>query len=481
MTEKELKEALSPEYFKKLQVQKADVKRKITAFTINREKIRNDLIYQESIPGKYDDGVRVITSSAISDNMLDIIGTSERLWKSEISRMKLQKRKLAAAEHEYYRLAISMDILPAEYRELLVALYTKKQKWERIEQVFRLTHAELAEKRRVAAEIVLYLVNSNMTIAELKAMRLIEKEEKTMSKGKAIIIGIDHGYGYMKTANTIMISGVKQLPVEPPFSNSILNYDHKIYCVGQHRQNHGADKTVNQSYYLLTLAAIAAEMRKRNRRQGDVILAVGLPYSFYSVQNKSFREYLMKNRDAQYSFEGLWYHIHIVDVKVYPQGFPVIAKYLDQMSGVYTIVDIGSRTTEVLTFKDGCVQHEYCFSFERGMIQCIELIQKEFLSKYQITLEEEWIQEILIGNPADGLNEGQKQFIEALTEYFTDEIQAELEAKGINLEIAKVTYCGGGAAIIAKYGKYREGLTEFITDIHANAKGYEYLAGGTMD
>ena len=44
MTEKELKEALSPEYFKKLQVQKADVKRKITAFTINREKIRNDLI-----------------------------------------------------------------------------------------------------------------------------------------------------------------------------------------------------------------------------------------------------------------------------------------------------------------------------------------------------------------------------------------------------------------------------------------------------
>lgn len=41
------------------------------------------------------------------------------------------------------------------------------------------------------------------------------------------IIGIDHGYGNLKTANTVTPSGVKIHESEPPFKKDVLEYDGK--------------------------------------------------------------------------------------------------------------------------------------------------------------------------------------------------------------------------------------------------------------
>lgn len=34
---------------------------------------------------------------------------------------------------------------------------------------------------------------------------------------------------------------------------------------------------------------------------------------------------------------------------------------------------------------------------------------------------------------------------------------------------------GGGAIVMEKYGKYSKEMTTIISDIHSNAKGYEFI------
>ena len=52
-------------------------------------------------------------------------------------------------------------------------------------------------------------------------------------------------------------------------------------------------KTSNDNYYLLTMAAIAQEIRyRRGERKTDVVLAAGLPLASFGREKKGFREYL---------------------------------------------------------------------------------------------------------------------------------------------------------------------------------------------
>ena len=80
-------------------------------------------------------------------------------------------------------------------------------------------------------------------------------------KNKPVVIGIDHGYGNMKTAHCCFRTGI--MPIdgnEPVFSSDILTYDGKSYVVGQGHKEFTPDKMLDQDYYLLTLAAIAREL-----------------------------------------------------------------------------------------------------------------------------------------------------------------------------------------------------------------------------
>lgn len=55
-------------------------------------------------------------------------------------------------------------------------------------------------------------------------LKIISKEKKRMIKfNDTFIIGIDHGYGNLKTANTVTPPGVKIHESEPPFKRTFLN------------------------------------------------------------------------------------------------------------------------------------------------------------------------------------------------------------------------------------------------------------------
>ncbi len=106
-----------------------------------------------------------------------------------------------------------------------------------------------------------------------------------------ITIGVDHGYAAMKTAHCSFPSGLAEYEHEPYTQKNVLCYDGKYYVVGSGRQPLQKDKTTDENYYLLTLAAIAKEIAYRNApTTTPVILAAGLPLtSFGGRRNHSGR------------------------------------------------------------------------------------------------------------------------------------------------------------------------------------------------
>ena len=72
------------------------------------------------------------------------------------------------------------------------------------------------------------------------------------------IIAVDHGYGNIKTANTVTPTGVTAYETEPIFSGNILEYGGIYYRIGEGHKEFIADKALDEDYYILTLPVFLA-------------------------------------------------------------------------------------------------------------------------------------------------------------------------------------------------------------------------------
>ena len=80
----------------------------------------------------------------------------------------------------------------------------------------------------------------------------------------SIIIGIDHGYYAIKTAHCSFPAGLTSYGEHEPYTRQgLLEFGGCFFVCGSGRQPIQRDKTANDNYYLLTLAAIAKEIRQR--------------------------------------------------------------------------------------------------------------------------------------------------------------------------------------------------------------------------
>ena len=107
-----------------------------------------------------------------------------------------------------------------------------------------------------------------------------------------IIIGIDHGYGNIKTANHCFKTGITTHDSEPLFTKDMLTYNGKYYLIGEGHKEFLPEKQNDEDYYILTLAAIATELSDSNQTEADVIIAAGLPLTWTSGQKADFAAYL---------------------------------------------------------------------------------------------------------------------------------------------------------------------------------------------
>lgn len=231
------------------------------------------------------------------------------------------------------------------------------------------------------------------------------------------VIGIDHGWSMMKSVSEVFVTGIKEITTIPALYKDTLEYKGKYYRVGTNRQEVKDTKTEDDSFKLLTYAAIAKELKRRGLKESKVFLAVGLPLTRFGVEKKPFINYLMEEKDVTFIFEQVSYHIVIDNVVVFPQCYAAVADRLPSFAKKTLVVDIDERYQKII--------------------------------KEEITS-------------------------------FVERVYNSIREYGYNLATTPIVFVGGGAVVMKNFGSYNQKNISYILDVKANAKGYEYLATMAM-
>ena len=290
-----------------------------------------------------------------------------------------------------------------------------------------------------------------------------------------IIIGVDHGYGNMKTAHRVFRTGVECMEEEPIVSKNFVRYRDKFYVIGESHLVYQGNKTDSEDFYILTLAALAEELKFRGLHETNVILAVGLPLAWMKNQGAGFRRYLMKEQELHFEFRKERYHVHLCGVEIFPQGFAAVIN-LGAMQGMNMLADIGNGTMNVMQIVDNKPLEKSLVTEKFGVGICMKEIQKE-LSKENGEDISEMLIEPLLRNGLQERTDSTAKKVEHIATRYTENIRRRLVDYGYKEGLVHLYVIGGGGCLIRNYSDLAEkaGVT-FITDICANAKGYETLA-----
>ena len=297
--------------------------------------------------------------------------------------------------------------------------------------------------------------------------------------GNLRIIGIDHGYGNMKTANHCFKTGILAYDSEPLFTADMLVYEGKYYLIGEGHKEFISDKIRDEDYYLLTLVAIAKELKDAGLTEADVVIAAGLPLTWTSGQKKQFAAYLGKNKEVCFNYKKVDYHITIQDVRIYPQGYAAIAEIAASMKGVNLVADIGNGTMNVLYMVNGRPQSGKMYTEKFGTYQCTLAIREMFMQKTQREINDAIIEEVLCTGTAS-IPAADIKIIRMIAKEYVEGIFRRLREHGYDEGTMMLHITGGGGCLIKNFGKVNPDRVKFIDDICAAAKGYEFLAEAQM-
>ena len=155
-----------------------------------------------------------------------------------------------------------------------------------------------------------------------------------------------------------------------------------FFVCGTGRQPIQRDKTINDNYYLLTMAALAQEIRSRGapaectvriaaRSAADQAMA-GTSRSFAATC------FVLPSRSS-FTLRGRGNTaITIADVQLFPQGFAALMAEPDLLTDEPSLLlmDIGGWTVDLMRIDNALPVAETAHSLELGMIRCIDEIQE---------------------------------------------------------------------------------------------------------
>ena len=290
-----------------------------------------------------------------------------------------------------------------------------------------------------------------------------------------IIIGIDHGYGNIKTAHTCFPTGVTAHDKEPTFKNDLLIYEGGYYTIGEGHKEFAAEKMMDGDYYLLTLAAIGRELRIRHVTSARVHIAAGLPLTWVSEQKDAFRAYLLQNDSVDFTFRGADYHVEFAGADIFPQGFAAVAGNLGQFRGTNMLCDIGNGTMNVMYINERRPVLSRCYTEKFGTHQCMLAVRESVLRQFGKTLDDATIERVLRKGTADIGERYLTAIRETAAEYVAG-IFRRLREHEYDPELMRLHVVGGGSCLVRNFGEYEKGRVSFYDDICATAKGYESRA-----
>lgn len=286
------------------------------------------------------------------------------------------------------------------------------------------------------------------------------------------IIGIDHGNRNMKTAHKVFSAAIQPLQTRPDNLENILEYQNRIYYVGgKVPVAERVDKTVNEDYYLLTLAGIAQELKYRHMTNAKLKLGTALPPRRFQQQKDGFKKYLMRTKELHFKFEGTYYHVVLENVYVFMQGHVVIHTGLEDVSGFCLLIDIGGGTLDLVGFIDGMPDGNYAIS-DKAVLYCINRVNEEIVARLGTSVSPYIIESFMRNGEYDCPEKYSTEIKKCLKEYSAD-VYDIIRANNYNLDLTNMVFMGGGASIIKHFGDNKDRKVRFVTDVCANAKGCE--------
>ncbi|MCD7825119.1 MAG: ParM/StbA family protein [Clostridiaceae bacterium] len=300
-----------------------------------------------------------------------------------------------------------------------------------------------------------------------------------MKNDNSIILGIDHGFRNIKTRHFCFPAAISEISAIPDDMDGILEFDQKIYSIygKQISSVEVHDKTQSDAFYLLTLPAIAKELACRKRKKAIIRLAAGLPQKWFDQQKDSFKNMLLQRKDLHFHFEGHSYSVTFANVNVYIQGIAAAMDKIGQpryRDNLCLIVDIGGETVDVIPIVNGKVKQDACRIDTHATNWLFQDIAEHIEAKFFEPIPEEVILKVI--KEYDRKNMSQNKYFEEVVHKLTEYgqyIYSRLREFKFNLDLVPVIFVGGGAQIIQKFADYDKTMTDFVTDISANAKGYE--------
>ena len=289
------------------------------------------------------------------------------------------------------------------------------------------------------------------------------------------IIGVDNGYGFTKTVHSVYPTALQDNgAVKPPFLDNVVTYNGHYYVLGGERMKVKEDKTIDDATFILTLAAIGEELQKRGKSdERDIILSVGLPLERCGAGAESFKSYFKRDGVIEFDWKTTHHAINIQDVLVSPQGYSAIVSEISTVANSTVIVDIGSRTIDVLQIINNIPQTS--FSLNDGVITCLLDINDAIRRETGYEVMESQIQDVMMGKH-NALPEKYSAIAQQKIKEYAVKIAQTLQERKLNLETLPFIILGGGASIIKNYGMDLFANIRVIPEINANAVGYEKIA-----
>ena len=294
-----------------------------------------------------------------------------------------------------------------------------------------------------------------------------------------MLFAIDHGNSAIKTPDFVFTSGLTDYPVKHPVETDVLEFGGTFWTLSGERIPYMRDKTKDERFFILSLFAIAKELRQREALQPmvEAELAIGLPPEHYELRNR-FAEYF-KRGTVQFKFNDSPISLMIRQVLVYPQAYAAVvpqAQIIQQNPRTF-VVDIGGFTTDVLLLRGVQPDMQFCRSLEMGAIPMANGIIGRVSALHDIKIDDDHIADVIQGRPTI-LPDDVQETIRATVKSYAAGILDKLRELQVDLRATPAIFTGGGAALFRTFIETSSQVAkaEFVADPKANAVGFGMLA-----
>ena len=236
----------------------------------------------------------------------------------------------------------------------------------------------------------------------------------------------------------------------------------------------------NNDFYLLTLAAIAKELKNRNLTDANVYLAVGLPLTRFGEEKQAFIDYLKKDKEVTFKYAEKEYHITIEKVSVFPQCYAAVADMIPTFARKAVVIDIGSWTVDIMPVVNKQPDDQRCSSLPKGIITCMREMNRACVRRFNYELDESDIEHYIRYHQIDGIPKDVVALMDNFLSKYAEMIIRSLKEMEINIQTTPIYFVGGGAVVMKNYGGLNMQNVYYKQDVKSNAKGFEILAKAAM-